>query len=488
MNKLVFLPLTLLLAAFLSVGSQRVVLAQTGSTNPVDVLQHQDAYISSRFLTTGHARPGDVQRLENAARNAANSGVPEKFALVYSYPYASAGEAAHSIRSSLGFSGVLILVSPHHLALSSDRLSQNEESSIAQKAWARCLPNQYVACAAFAGQQAMQQAKADKQSSKNSSNLFWLVIVVIVGAIAFFAFRRGRRRTTQTHNELEDLRRAASNTLSQADSAVETIESETDGGKKLPADQRAEYDRALGLRDTAKTELERGTTPEMLTQANQDAAEAVLAMQGVLRKAGINAPLTSPLDAPGHRCFYCGRTDRPPYYKRTISDNRGNSMEIEVCSVDEQRLQQGQRPEVATVNYGGSQVPWYAVPGNPWYYSYGGPTWQYWLPMMLGMEMGSLFSGGWGWGGPAYYGGYGGGFDGGFGGGDFGGQQAPTVDMPSDAAEAGWGGSDSGGGWDLGGGGGGWDDSSGGWDSGGGGWDSGGGGDFGGGSDNGGWS
>jgi hypothetical protein len=480
MHRLLLLPFALLFSVLLALTSHPIAQAQSAGPNPVNVLQHQDAYISSKFLTTGHAKPGDLQRLENVAQASARKGVPEKFALVYSYPYASAAEAAHYIRDSLGFSGVLVLVSPHHLAISSDRLSQDEENSLAQRAWARCLPNQYVQCAAFAGQQAVQVAdtgSGGSGSSGGSSGGFWIVILIIVGGIAFFAFRRGRRGSTQTRNELEDLRRAAGNTLSQADTAVEAIESELSGGKKLAADQRAEYDRALGLRDTAKTELERGTTPEMLTQANQDAAEAVLAMQGVMRKSGMNTALTSPLDAPGHRCFYCGRTDRPPYTKQTIQDNRGNSMEVEVCSVDEQRLQQGQKPEVATVNYGGSQVPWYAVPGNPWYYAYGGPTWQYWLPLMLGMEMGSLFGGGWGWGGPAY-GGYAGGFGGGFGGG-YDTSQGPTADIPSDAAEAGRGGSDSGGGWDFGGGGGGWDSGGGGgWDDsgGGGGWDSGGGG------------
>jgi len=34
-------------------------------------------------------------------------------------------------------------------------------------------------------------------------------------------------------------------------------------------------------------------------------------------------------------------------------------------------------------------MPWWAVPSSPWYYSYGGPTWQYWLPFMVGMDVGS---------------------------------------------------------------------------------------------------
>jgi hypothetical protein len=323
------------------------------------------------------------------------------------------------------------LLAPDHIALDSDRLSQSEMNDIAQRAATRCVPQGYAACAMFAGQQATNQALADARRPGSSSGVLWLIVVGVLVVIALFALAGGRRRRDSGQSYFDDLRRAAGNTLAQVDDAIQRIES---ASASLTPEARAEYDRALALRNAAQSEMA-GTTPEMLTQANQDAAHALLALQGVMRAAGVESPASNPLNAPLHRCFYCGRTDRPPYTTRTISDEKGNSMQVEVCAVDEARLQAGERPQVETVRYGGMQVPWYAVPGNPWYYAYGGPTWQYWLPFVIGMDVGSWFGGG-GWG--PFVGGPG--FD--VGGGDFG-----QSGFPGDS-----GGADFGGGWDGGGG------------------------------------
>lgn len=429
-----------LLAASLAVVFALGFFSIAGAADIITTLEHQSAYISPNEIADGHAHPGDLQRLESAAAASGRQGVPEKFALVHTFPGSSTTAAAHDLRNTLGFSGVLILLAPGHLALSSDRLSDTEMTGIAQRAATRCQPQGYTACAIFAGQQATAQVLADQQSSSHSSGALWLIVVVILGAIALFALSGGRRRRSAAQSYFEDLRRAAGNTLSEVDDAVQRIES---AAPSLGTDARAEYDRALALRDAAEREIQ-ASTPEMLTQANEDGAHALLALQGVMRSAGIQSPADNPLNAPVHRCFYCGRTDRPPYTSRTISDEKGNSMQVEVCAVDEARLEQGERPQVQTVSYSGMQVPWYAVPGNPWYYAYGGPTWQYWLPFVVGMDVGSWFGGGgwgpfvgapgWGMGGmDAGQGGFddaggadfGGGWDGGgfgdAGGGDFGG-------------------------------------------------------------------
>lgn len=456
-------------------GPERVLASGTGD-NPILVLDKANAFISTKFIAAHHASRGDVARLEGVARQEAGQGIPEKFALIETYPnyYSSLADAAHAVRSSLGFSGVLILVAPHALAISSDRLSRGEETTIAQNAWARCQPNHYVGCAVFAGEQAAQQALTDHQNAGRTSSFLWVVILAILGGLAFLIMRRARRRGAPAGSSLADLRNAAEATLAESDAAVNAIESSTQGGTTLTPQARAEYQRALGLRDTARQELAPGVAAPVLIQANDDAAQAVLGLQGVMRAAGIETPITNSLESAGHRCFYCSRTDRPPYTKRTIRDARGNEMDIEVCSADERRLEAGEQPQVQSISYGGARVPWYAVPGNPWYYAYGGPTWQYWLPLAVGMDLGSIMGGGWGMGPMGGYGGFdtfgmgaGQGIDTGSG---------QTMDMPPDAAEAGWGGADAGSGWDTGG----WSD------SGGGGWDSGGG-DFSGGDSGGNW-
>lgn len=437
--------LAVLLACFLCLACWSGVTA----AGVITTLEHQNAYISPKEIADGHAHPGDLQRLEAAASASAHRGVPEKFALVHSYPGTNIVTAEHNLRASLHFSGVLILLAPHQLAVGSDRLSSAESQHIFDQTAPRCRTQGYTACAIYAGQLATNQVLADKQQTGHSSGALWFIVVAVLGVIALVALTGGRRRRNAGQSYFDDLRRAAGNTLTQVEDAVQEIES---AGTAVPARVRPEYDRALALREAARQELE-GSTPEMLTQANQDAAHALLALQGVMRSAGIESAATNPLNVPVHRCFYCGRTDRPPYTTRTISDEKGNSMQVEVCAVDEARLEAGEQPRVETIRYGGMQVPWYAVPGNPWYYAYGGPTWQYWLPFVIGMDVGGWFGGG-GWGpfvgGPS--------FD--MGGGDFG--------------QGGWSG-DSGGG-----------DFGGDWGDGGGFGD--GGGDFGGGGDGGGWS
>lgn len=444
-------------------------------------LTSSDVYVARAMPSSAHVSSGDAQRLQAATHAAVNSGVPEKIAVVSHYPskYSDPYAAARALRQFLDFAGVLVLMSPRGIGVSSDTLTFNEIQSIERKALPRCLTS-YAQCALYAGQLAVNQTKADKSAANRSAAIFWLVLLailaVIIAAVAFVV----RRRQSRAAGNLNELQSAAGNTLSLADSAVQEIEQAT---TPMSTAIRSDYDRALAMRDRARVGLETGKSASALTQANQDAAAAVLALQGVMKSMGIQSALSNPLESPaGHRCFYCGRTDRAPYVTRTIDDGKGNSMQIEVCAVDLEKLEQGRTPQIQTVQHNGSMVPWWAVPNNPYYYSYGGPTWQYWLPFMIGMDVGGWYGGGWG-------GGYGYG-DSNLGGnyGDAGGA-APdggTVDPTSDMGAgdlSGWGGGTDTSGGDAGGGSG----DSGGWggDTGGGGdW---GGGDSGGGGDSSGW-
>lgn len=476
----------IVLSTFVLFGTTWLPVAADTNSDVVKGLVTKGAYITPLAPPSAHIRPGDINRLLNQEADANSKGVPERIAIVSHLPsnYRSTAAAADGLRNYLQFSGVLILASPRGIGISSDQMSQSEMNTIARKSLPLCKSISYTDCALNAAVLSVTQVRADKNSSFHDAAVFWLVLLVVLGLIILAVVLVLNRRRKVATGRLDELKKAASNTLSMADDAVNEIER---SGLKLTPDARMQYDRALGLRDTAKRELETGTTQAQLTQANQDAAQAVLGLQGVMRSAGVKSDLISPLDTTEHRCFYCGRTDRPPYMKSTIDDGKGNSMDIEVCAVDAQQLQRGQTPQITTVQHGGMAVPWWAVPGNPWYYSYGGPSWQYWLPFMIGMDVGGWFGGGWGgygYGGPYevnnYYG------DSGVDTGS--GNYGDAVGVPADAGGAdfgGWG-SDStdSGGW--GGDSGGWGGDSGGWggDTGGGDW--GGGGDSGGG-DSGGW-
>ncbi len=479
-------------------SSSQFVLAATVIQHVETVLNSQNAYVSQSTIKAGKAQAGDVQRLEQEATAEANRGVPTKIAIFSQLPVNSAGVrmppplAARVIRRFLDFHGNLILVTPPgiYIAISSDKLSSAQEHDVALRAERQChlAP---VNCAIAASRNAADTYKSIVNNDNRNAAIFWLVVLLVIGGIIGLFVRRARKKQGISRARRDDLRTAASNTLSLADEAVTKIEASA--GQMQPQ-VRAEYDRALGLRDRARAELDRANTPAALTQTNQDAAQAVLALQGVMRSLGIENPLANTMDLPGHRCFYCGRDDRPPYTPRTIDDGKGNSLQIEVCAVDLQQLERGRTPQIATVQQGGTPMPWWAQPGNPYYYSYGGPTWQYWLPFWIGMDVGGWYGGGWYNYGPGYgdVGGYGYG-DGGYGDGSSGGY-GNGGQTPSDSGGADFGsGNGSGGGGDSGG----WSgggDSSGGWggggDSTGGGGDSGGadfgGGDWGGGGDSGG--
>jgi uncharacterized membrane protein YgcG len=386
--------LLLVSALFAALVPSAAALADTNA-QVAAALTSRDVYVSSSMPASAHLSPRDVQRLQAATHAAVNSGVPEKIALVSHYPsnYSNTYAAAQALRQYLDFAGVLVLVSPSGIGVSSDTLTFNEIQSIETKARPRCLTS-YAQCAVFAGQLAVKQTQADKSSANKGAATFWAILLVVLAVLIAAAVFVTRRRQRRTAGDLNGLRSAASNTLSLADSAVQEIE-----GARAPmsADVRSEYDRALALRDGARVGLEKAITAGALSQANQDAAAAVLALQGVMKSLGIKSALSNPLDSPtGHRCFYCGRTDRPPYVTRTIDDNKGNTMQIEVCSVDLANLERGRTPQIQTVNYNGSMVPWWAVPNNPYYYNYGGPSWQYWLPFMIGLDVGGWFGGGWG--------------------------------------------------------------------------------------------
>lgn len=471
----------------------RVALAANDIPHVETVLNSQNAYISPSTIKAGKAQAGDVQRLEQEATAEANRGVPTKIAIFTQLPVNSAGVhmstplAARIIRRFLDFHGNLVLITPPviNIAISSDKLSSAQEHDVALRAERQChlAP---VNCAIATSRNAADTYKSIINNDTRNAAIFWLVVLLVIGGIIGFFVRRARKKHGTSRARLDDLRTAASNTLSLADEAVTEIEASS--GQMQPQ-VRADYDRALGLRDRARAELDRANTPAALTQTNQDAAQAVLALQGVMRSLGIQNPLANTLDLPGHRCFYCGRDDRPPYTARTIDDGKGNSLQIEVCAVDLQQLERGRTPQIATVQQGGTPMPWWAQPGNPYYYSYGGPTWQYWLPFWIGMDVGGWYGGGWYNYGPGYgdVGGYGYG-DGGYGDGGYGdGGQTPSDSGGADFGGGNWsgGGGDSGG-WSGGG------DSSGGWGGGGdsAGGDSGGadfgGGDWGGGGDGGG--
>lgn len=431
-------------------------------------LTNSDVYLDPYMIANGKIRPTDKAALQLVVKSAAKRGVPVKIS-VSRYPsksYADAYAAARALRHFLDFSGVLILIAPNGIGVSSNTLNLGEIQAIEEHARPLCFAGKTVQCAAVAADAAASQVISNQNTANRNRALFWLVALVLFGAVIAFLVWRTAGARRRLAGRMNDVRAAAETTLSSAESAIEQIE--TAGAAPLDEHIRSEYDRGLALRDQARRELHRASSRETLLQANQDAAGAVLALQGVMRALKIESPLSNPLESPSRRCFYCSHDDRPPYTQRTISDDHGNSMQVDVCGICAAELEQGRQPHVATVSFNGAMVPWWAAPTSPWYYQYGGPTWQYWLPFVAGMDVGAWFGGGWGFGGPGYGSNVdqGGGWASDGGAGVSGGTVDPATDQgagdyvgwgrdqgsTSDGGAGDWGGGDPGG-WDSGGGG-----------------------------------
>lgn len=372
----------------------------------INWLATNDTYVTNVHIPGQVLGPGAYSRLNTAVNQASNAQLSEKLAILSHYPYphfADIHAAADALVNTLQVDGLVLLVSPafttngRHapggLGVGSSILTRSQELTIEARAAPRCRTAGYVSCLVYASTLAVAQARRDKNNAFHDAAVFWFGVLVVLGLVILALVLAAARRRRQSTQNLSDLRRAAYTTLDTADRSVEEIEAQSSA---LSPEARQAYDRALGLRNRARAEIDGAQSVAGLKQANEDAAQAVLAMQETMRRAGIENAATSPLDLGERRCFYCGRTDRPPYTTRTIEDRKGNSMEIEICAVDMETLQQGKTPQLATAQYQGSPVPWWAVPTNPWYYSYGGPSWQYWLPFMIGMDVGGWYGGGWG--------------------------------------------------------------------------------------------
>lgn len=371
----------------------------------INYLATHDTYVTTDRIAGRRLRPTALGRLNQVAAAVKARTVREKLAILGHYPYphfAGVQAAAEGLLNALQFSGVLILASPGFatsggrapggIGVASDQLTQGQAAAIGRAAGRRCATAGYVTCVTAAARLAAAQVRRDKNSSFGDAARFWFVMLVGFGLVILATIlilgRRGRRDGTL----LGDLRQAARPTLALVDTLVGEIGVRAGS---LPPEARAAYDRALHRRDRARDEVERSRSVADLRQANEQAAGAVLDLQTAMRLADIPRPFSPASTGSEPRCVYCGRTDRPPYTERTIEDGQEHSLQVAICAIDLGTLRQGKTPRIAIAPYQGGAVPWWAIPDDPWYDAYGGGTWQYWLPYLVGLDVAGWMSGGW---------------------------------------------------------------------------------------------
>lgn len=234
-----------------------------------------------------------------------------------------------------------------------------------------------------------------KTPSAHDAAVFWLVVLsavcaVIVALVWVLSKRRGVLIV-----RLDGLRQAGRDTLAVAEGAAMAIAPMLNSNKPIAAEIRSEYDRAITLLDRAGAALDSGVAIETLSRSNQEAAQAAMLLSTVLRKLNIDTPMANPPDVPFSCCFYCSLQDPAPNIEKVVVDADGNRISVLICSACQAQLNRGRTPRIATISLGDMVVPWFAVPGQPWYYVYSGFAWQHWLPFIIGIDAGTWFTGGW---------------------------------------------------------------------------------------------
>ncbi len=353
-------------------------------------------YISPAVGLQGNIVSGDSQKLQTQVSSASNAGVPEKFAILKTVPHrfypllGASNRAADALRTTTGLSdGVLILIWPHGIGVSSSRLSSNDIRNIEAHAQPICAGLGYSQCAITAGLEAESLAKSRDDANNRKAALFWLGVLIVIGGVVAFFVWRARRNRVPPPAHLEEMRRAAQATLAIADTALADSENSM---PDLTEELAALYDRAERLFELARVQTAESTTEAGLREANQNGAEAALLAARVLRSKALDRSESGANGAVSDRCLYCARDDRPPYSERVIDDSRGNQMLAQVCSHCLELLQQGRTPDVETVVHDGLRLPWWAEPGNAYFEAYEGSSWQYWLPLLVGMDAGTWFA------------------------------------------------------------------------------------------------
>jgi hypothetical protein len=252
-------------------------------------------------------------------------------------------------------------------------------------------------------------------------------LLAVLGALAagggLLAWRSARRRRAREAEELEDLRRTASDDLNALGEDVRLLEIDVD----MPgADPRAKerYNEAVQAYVRAEEALDLARRPEDFRPIGEALEE------GRWDMAAAKAHLAG-RDEPERRppCFFDPRHG-PSVGEVEWQPEWGEPRAVPVCAADAARLEAGEEPMSREVVVGGQRMPYWQAPGHyaPFY---AGGMFGGFGGFLPGLLFGSMLGGGWGipmggdagggsdWGGGDFGGGDFGGGD--FGGGDFGG-------------------------------------------------------------------
>jgi hypothetical protein len=168
-------------------------------TQVLDALNVNNVYISDLVYQHHEAQQGDEARLQAAVDAANNQGVAEKIALLQRFPsnIHTAAEAATNIGNFEDFTGVVIVVWPHGVGLSTDPLTDGEAAQIAREVAPYCTGS-FTTCATAAADRVIPVVKSEKSNAYRSAAIFWVITLAILGVVIGGVVLFFRRRTAKT--------------------------------------------------------------------------------------------------------------------------------------------------------------------------------------------------------------------------------------------------------------------------------------------------
>ena len=325
-------------------------------------------------------------------------------------------DAALQLGNRVGINGTYAVVADGTWSAASNQLGRGEATELIREA--RGEGDAEAVLNAFVTQ------VGEARDGAGSGTGLLAILAVMAGGGGLLAWRSARRRRAREAEELEDLRRTASDDLNALGEDVRLLEIDVD----MPgADPRAKqrYNEAVQAYVRAEEALDLARRPDDFRPIGEALEE------GRWDMAAAKAHLAG-RDEPERRppCFFDPRHG-PSVGEVEWQPEWGEPRAVPVCAADAARLEAGEEPMSREVVVGGQRMPYWQAPGHyaPFY---AGGMFGGFGGFFPGLLFGSMLGGGWGipmggdgggggsdWGGGDFGGGDFGGGD--FGGGDFGG-------------------------------------------------------------------
>lgn len=161
-------------------------------------LSQNDVYIAPEMFSHPYVHAGDGRRISQATTDAARRGVPTKVGILSHYPHTahSPTAAAQSLRNFMDFSGVLILITPKGIGISSDQLSDADIAAIERAVQPSCQV-EVADCAISAIHRAVPRVLAVQSEANRNAAVFWIVSVGVFGLVVLALVLLTRRQRIQ---------------------------------------------------------------------------------------------------------------------------------------------------------------------------------------------------------------------------------------------------------------------------------------------------